>query len=341
MQHISDAGRSSASQPRSIAQPNRGSTGEEPRTVVARLMTSSFRLKTLIATITMIGVVINAGCATPPPKKKPAPPPEPIAVAEILKSVQGELAKMQEIYDLQRRSGHLLSELNRKLQQRSFSRRVPSQPAVQSLESDLRAHAQAMTLELAGWQVRVRPAPPVAKKGTTLQAHETWKLGVADLKGMIDARITVKGPLPAITKFVDGIPNHVERAVWLTGQTPVPGGIRFDLLAYYEHSQPQPQTEIAWPTIEERLELAGWKLNDPRLPKAPAYGKLREAVKQGRARVPDLRSVMNVANDFPRWFVRAELLAELTEKIMNVKGEDILKTTPIPVDAPFPRIAAK
>ncbi len=294
------------------------------------------RLNAVAAVLWLAALFV--GCATAPPPAKPVPPPKPIPLAQILAGVEAELTTMQKVYDLRLRSGHLLAELNRRLQQRGFSRRVPARPAEQSLESDLRAHARAMSLEMSDWQVHVRPTAPVAAKGPQLGADQTWELSPDDLKGVIDARVTIKGSQSEIISFIDRIPNHVERAVWVTGQTPVPGGIRFALQAFYERTPPRPFTDVHWPTLEDRLEAAGWGLSDPKLPTDPAYPKLQAAIKQGRARIPDLRSAMDIANDFPRWFARAGVLDELTDKIMAVSGAALLRTTPIPVAAPFPPV---
>jgi len=294
-------------------------------------------ITTWLARLTVLTLALTAGCAAPPPAPKPpAPAPEPIPLAKILAGVEAELSTMRKIYDIRLRSGPLLAQLNGRLQSRGFSRRVPAQAVVQSLESDLRSHATAMALEMPAWQVHVRPTKPLPAKGPTLSASEMWTVDPSELKGIIDARMTIKGNQAKIIAFVDAIPKHVERAVLLTGQTPVPGGIRFQLQAFYERPPARPYTEVKWPSMEDRLEAAGWKLDDPRLPKAPAYAKLSDAIKMGRARIPDLRSAMDVANDFPRWFARAAVLDELTEKIVAVKGAALLQTTPIALDAVFP-----
>ena len=309
--------------------------------LAARVVTGTPRTATTThrALMLVCAVAMTLACTSAPPPK-PAPPPAPIAVTKILAGVEAELATMQKIYDIRLRSGHLLSELNRRLQMRGFSRRVPAQAAEHSLESDLRAHARATSLEMSDWRVHVRPTQPLPQKGPLLSADQVWELSPDDLKGIIDARVTIKGNQAEIINFIDRIPNHVERAVLVTGQTPVPGGIRLQLQAFYERTPPRPFTTIPWPTIEARLESAGWKLDDPRLPKDPAFAKLRAAIKQGRARMPDLRSAMDVANDFPRWFARAGVLDGLTEQILAVRGAALLRTTPIPVDAPFPPVVA-
>ncbi|MCO4763531.1 MAG: hypothetical protein KC502_18585 [Myxococcales bacterium] len=278
--------------------------------------------------------LILSCCAAQPPA--PPPPPKPIPVAKLLEGVQTELAKMQKLYDLRARSGRLLATLNGKLQSRGFSRRVPSQPAEPALASDLRSHATALGLRVTDWKVHVRKMPAVPAKGPNLGPAELWATGAKDLRGVVDARISLVGPRPAIVGFIDRIPNHVERAVLVTGQSPLPNGITLHMQAFYERVQPRPQMVLKWPTLEDRLEAAGWKLNDPALPKDPSYRKLHEAVKQGRARIPDLRGVMNVAADFPRWFARAELLDELTGKILEVHASEVLKTKPIAPETPFP-----
>ncbi len=281
---------------------------------------------------------VAAACATataPPP-----PPPKPIPLQTLATSMQAEIDLMQRIFDLRLRAGKLLAQQNAKLQKRGFSRRVPANPTLPALESNLRTHAEALKLAVSGWEAKIRP-PSALPKSRTLQVAEIWQAQTEEIHGVIDARITLSGDMKAIVQYVDLLPKHVERAVVVTGHTPLTGGVRLILEAFYERQPPAPKVQLRWPALEDRLEAAGWKADDPKLKTDPAWPTLEKLDKLGRARTPDVRSVMAVANDFPRWSARAALFNSLAERISKVRGVGVLRSTPVPPDAPFPPVPAK
>jgi len=79
---------------------------------------------------------------------------------------------------------------------------------------------------------------------------------------------------------------------------------------------PRQRPEIDWPTIEARLESAGWRLDDPALPKAPAYSKLREAIKELEPFATALRMAQS-----GKEFSAEELLNELDREGISEEEE--------------------
>ncbi len=267
------------------------------------------------------------GCQSEPAPKTPELN-KPIALDVLLKSMQVELNQMQKIYNLRSQSGRLLATMNAKLQSRGFSRRIPSGPAVQALESDLRNHARHLGLNSLGWKVNVPSLPTLPKSGVEVAPTERWKLKASDVRGVVNAELIVEGERSKLVAFIDDLPKRVERAVLVTGHRKQGNATVLLLRSFYERHHPAPTLNLKWPSLEQRLIAAGYKGQSAALQKSPHWADLVERDRQGRARIPSLRTMMLVAHDFPRWFAKAELFDQISKAIMAVKGTRLLNQPP-------------
>ena len=282
---------------------------------------------TLFASVLL--VVAGVGCQqTPKPAPKVAHKPLPLKT--ISDGIQKELNQMQKIYDLRGKSGAMLASMNRKLQSRGFSRRIPSGPATQALDSDLRAHATGVGLRVQSLSTHTPKVAPLPKNGVTLPPTQRWKLSPDDVSAEVTAEITLVGPRPLIERFIDDLPKRVERAVLVTGHRRYAGGAVLLVKAFYERHHPAPKLDLRWPSLEKRLQAAGYPEETEAMRRSPAWADLKERDTKGRARIPSLRTMMLVAHDFPRWFAKAALFNRVSRDIMAVKGKALLSQPPSP-----------
>mgnify|MGYP007106917245 CR=1 FL=1 len=262
--------------------------------------------------------------ATPTTKVEKVRPSERIALSKLLKKTRADLGDMMRIYLAQGDAAHALGKLNASFQRRGYFRRVPSHPSVVALESNLRELARSNDLDLLAMRHQLEPKPTL--KAVVLKPGERWKPAVEELRGVVRLEIDLKGESSRIASFIDQIVTRVEPLMLVTGDQTIPDGIKLFAETYYEHSLPQPRVHVRWPTLAQRLQEAGWDPKDPKLPTNPTYIALRNAIKTGRQRLPEVRETLNISADFPRWFLRRSFFEDRSVAAMSMRGHILLDT---------------
>lgn len=248
-------------------------------------------------------------------------------VRDLLAQAQSELAQLEAIQMTQQDSAQALGALNGKLQSRGYFRRVPTSPATETLESNLRAIAVDKLLALDRVDLRMAPAPPPPEP-VVVRPGQTWQPTLDDLRGIVHLSLDLRGRLEDAAAFIQALPSQCERLVVVTGTESLPGGVRLMAEAYYEHDLPPPRVEIVWPPLEERLRAGGWDPKDPALARNPDFGRLKAAVELGRERLPSVRHTLQITSDFPRWLLRAKFFEERATAAMATRGDLLLGTVP-------------
>lgn len=277
--------------------------------------------------LVLLAAALAAAACQPEPAAPVAVPaavaPQP--VARILADAQRDLDAMQAIYDSGMRSGSVLGQLNGTLQSRAYFRRVPTAPALESLESGVRALAVQKLLLVVGFSAVPDPPPPQVPQ-VRLAAGQRWQPTPEHLTGTVQVRIDLQGAPRDAAGFIQALPGGLERLLIITGSEAIPGGVRLLGQAFFERELLPPEIEVHWPTLEDRLRAAGHDPAHPALELDPAYLALQQAVVQGRQRLPDVRHALKITADFPRWLLRARLFEERSLAAMAVRGEMLLGT---------------
>lgn len=276
----------------------------------------------------IICLLLLLGCRSSPPTV-PSPPVRggqgaaPLPLAQLLQAVERENQRMEDIHGTQSGAGQLLGQLNGKLNAHGFMRRVPGDIALDGLESQLRQLATTKGLTVNALQTRVLPLPP-SHLATHLQAGERWSPDLDDLRGVVGLTLDLQGARDDVAAYIDALPRNVERLVVVHAAGPVEGGIRLEAEAYYERVLPPPQLDIRWPSLDERLLVAGWQPDDPKLRTDPAYEPLRAQVDLGRRRLPDVRKSLQITSDFPRHLLRTKFFDERAAVVSSTRGAELL-----------------
>jgi len=261
-----------------------------------------------------------------------APPPVVVAksapivrqsIARLLADATKENAELQKIHDTNRASGNALGDLNGKLQSRGYFRRIPTNSAIDSLESSLRAVAAQKILTVVKFSATEVPDAVVAQKNS-LKPGQRWVPTIAQYRGIVALRLELGGPIKDIKAFVDLLPLYAERLIVLQKAEKTPNGAVLTGEAYYEREMQPPDVDIRWPTLEERLKAGGWQPNDPKLPSDPDYAALVKQVEMGRTRMPETRHTLKISADFPRWLLRQKFFDERGKAELAVRGEQLL-----------------
>ena len=266
------------------------------------------------------------GCA---PHQAPEPAPQPVApaaassLAQVLEQVQREQKAFEAIHEQGQRTAKALGTLNGKLQSRGYFRRVPAQPALESLEGQLRSLAIKKLLVLQQFEPTLpKPMPPAV--ATVLGPGERWQPTLDQLRGVMHLRLDIGGRPDEIAAFVDALPSEVDRMVVVTGTAPLAGGTRLLAEAYYELPLPQPEVRLVWPTLAERLSAAGLVEADPKVAQHQLLAQLKTQVELGQNRLPDVRRLLVISADLARWLLRWQLFEERGRAEMEVSGKKLL-----------------
>lgn len=252
-----------------------------------------------------------------------APVAAPVPLQTLLDTARTENKRMEDIHNTAYGTGMLLGELNGKLQSHAYFRRIPNDRALDALEAQLKQVALDKGLTVSRLEKHLDTSPPTPAP-VTLKPGQRWQPALDQLRGVIQLSVDVQGTAKDIAAFIDALPQAVERLVVVTGASQVPGGARILAEAYYERELPPPQVDLRWPTLEERLDAAGWKANDAKLLADPVYAELKKEVDLGRQRLPDVRRTLQISADFPRWLLRARFFEEKSNLEMAVRGQAVL-----------------
>ncbi len=274
----------------------------------------------------LVGLVFLTAC----PSERTAPPlaakPAPIVrqpIARLLADATKENAELQKIHDTNRAAGNALGQLNGKLQSRGYFRRIPTNSAIDSLESSLRAVAAQKILTVVKFSATELPDSVAAQKNL-LKPGQQWVPTIAQFRGIVTIRLELGGPIKDIKEFVDLLPIHAERLIVLQKAEKTPNGAVLFGEAYYEREMQPPEVDIRWPSLEDRLKAGGWQASDPKLAADPDYAALVKQVDMGRTRMPETRHTLKISADFPRWLLRQKFFDERGKAELAVHGAQLL-----------------
>ncbi|MSQ83487.1 MAG: hypothetical protein EXR77_11470 [Myxococcales bacterium] len=262
-------------------------------------------------------------CAPLAPVKPPPPPPPPLTLSQLVTAVAKEQTAFETIHASAQVAARELGVLNGKLQSIGYFRRIPAQPSVEALDAQLRQLAVHRLLIVKGMHVDVGEAQtPTAQ--TVLQAGERFAPTVDELRAVLRIQLDLQGAARDIAKYIDILPDNVDRLLVVVGKQSLGGDTRVLLEAYYERPLPPPEVRLVWPSLPERLAAAGLNPQDPLLIKDLKYLELQKQVELGQNRVADVRRVLAIAADFPRWQLRWQLFADRAAAVRAMNGNKIM-----------------
>jgi hypothetical protein len=277
----------------------------------------------------LAAIALSCSACQPAPPTPAALPhasqPARVPLQTVLDTARAENKRMENIHDSAYGTGILLGQLNGKLQSHAYFRRIPNDRALEGVESQLRQLAVDKGLTVSRLEKHVDPAPPQTA-AVTLKPGERWQPTLDQLRGVVQLSVDIQGGAKDIVGYIDALPQAVERLVVVNGASAVPGGVRLMAEAYFERELPAPQIDIRWPTLEDRLDAAGWDAKDAKLLADPVYAELKKEVDLGRVRLPDVRRTLQISADFPRWLLRARFFEEKANAALAVRGQAILAT---------------
>jgi hypothetical protein len=253
----------------------------------------------------------------------PPPPPAPAPLAQLLTGVQNENKAFEELHASGPVAAQALGALNGKLQSVGYFRRVPAQPATELLQSALRRLAAQKGLSFKAIEIKApadRPVPPSAK----LAPGQRWEPQVDDFRGVLQLRLDISGAPKDIAAFIDSLPEQVDRLVIITEREVFSNGAVLKAEAYFERQLPAPEVQLAWPSLAERLRAAGYRDGDPALQNAPEFKELKKQVELGQVRLPDVRRLVQISADFPRWQLRWQFFEDRGRAEMTMHGNQIM-----------------
>lgn len=261
-------------------------------------------------------------CAPVAPAKPP-PPPAPLTLSQLVSAVAKEQTAFEAIHASAQVAARELGALNGKLQSVGYFRRIPAQPAVEALDAQLRQLAVHRLLIVKGMHVDLGEAQtPTAQ--TVLQAGERFAPSVDELRAVLRIQLDLQGAARDIAKYIDVLPDNIDRLLVVVGKQSLGGDTRVLLEAYYERPLPPPEVRLVWPSLPERLAAAGHNPQDPLLIKDAKYVELQKQVELGQNRVADVRRVLAIAADFPRWQLRWQLFADRAAAVKAANGNKIM-----------------
>jgi hypothetical protein len=247
----------------------------------------------------------------------------PIALSAIAEQLQAENDAMQRVYNRRGPAARQLSRMNAMLQKQGYFLRIPSQPSVESLESQLRALAAAHPpLIIQGIGVEVIRGDPV--EPVTLGPGERWSPTAEELLGELRLEIDLHGKPQELVGFIDDLPARVERLIVLENLQREQDNYRITARAWFERAMPAPKVTLRWPPLAARLLEAGWDPEDPALRADPAWPTVQKLHDQGRARTPEVRAAVTITADFPRWLLRVREFEALSLRAASVSGASFL-----------------
>ena len=265
-------------------------------------------------------MVATAACGQISQRPESAPQ-KPIPVAELAAAAQRELGAMMEILESDRATRMAMSAVNGALVKSGLGRGLPTLPAPEDAEGCFRNGAASRGLQITSTKSQVpQDTPAVA---TTLQPGQRWQLKRSDLLGDVVIEVVVNGPLPSIAALIDEIAQCnrlvAVRSAKIDGNT-----VTLTAATWFEHNLATPELQLRWRSLDERLQAAGWKPNDPALLKDPAYAQLKSAVDAGREQMPRVRALLKTSGDLPRWITRARELVVIKQDVMQIRGAKLL-----------------
>lgn len=264
--------------------------------------------------------------AAPAPNATPAPAAKPVTLQSVHDAVARDLWSIADLVALQPTMAQRLGKMNSMLRKRAYFERVPAAPLLPDLERLLRRTATRHAIELHQVEAQPSLAGPACPK--TIAADARWAPSMDQLFGRIDLRLHVQGSDALIAKFIDALPEQVNRLVVIAGRESVDGD-RMVLLAeaWFERSCPAPEVRVQWPTLRERLVAGGWSPNSRELQDAldsPQGKALDQMIEGARAEVTKAAEVLKIEVDFPRWLARWRLFADRGEAAMAVRGRSVV-----------------
>lgn len=246
-----------------------------------------------------------------------------VPVSTLLATVEAEQKAMEAIFMSGPIASRELGALNGKLQSRGYFRRVPSQPAIDALQSELRMLATAKALTVQALTIDT-PPDLAAVQPFKLQLGERWQPKLEALRGVLQLRLDLQGSPRDLAAFIDALPTDCERLIVVTRREELPGGATLHAEAYYERPLPQPEVQLHWPSLDERLRAAGWSPDDRAVTGDPQYAALRTQVESGPQRLAEVRRILQISSDFPRWLLRWQFFEERGKAAMAVRGAALI-----------------
>lgn len=284
-------------------------------------------------TLAVAGLVVGAdevgadeAASQPTATPLPAGPAAPIPLAQVQDAVARDLWSIADMVGLRQTMAQRLSKMNGMLHKRAYFERVPEGPQLDNLERTLRRVATKNAIELVRMEALAGETPPPC--ATRLRGDERWAPTMEQLFGRLDLRLHVKGSEVLIARFIDALPEQVNRLVIVAGREAVDGEEMILLAeAWFERKCPVPTVEVGWPTLAERLVAGGWQANSPALQQAlqSREGKaLAAQIEAARSDAEKASQVIKIGVDFPRWLARWKLITSRGEAAMAVRGRAIL-----------------
>jgi hypothetical protein len=221
-------------------------------------------------------------------------------------------------------NGRVLGEANGKLQRVAYFRRVPSHPAREALQAELRRSAERAGLRVERLAIDDDPRGTAEQEAPLLRPGERWRVDRGRLIGRLPLQIVLRGAPAAIAAWIDALPTAIERLVLLRQASRVGEAVALQGEAFFERALPAPKVGLDWPPLAEWLRAAGHAPEGASVRAAPGFAALEQAVRIGRELTPDARLVLLSAADLPRWPARAAALAELSAAVAAVKGPALL-----------------
>ncbi|MBM4345209.1 MAG: hypothetical protein FJ100_17705 [Deltaproteobacteria bacterium] len=273
-------------------------------------------------------IVCLAAC-TPVAPPAPPPPAPPLTVEALIAAARKDQAAFEAIYASREGAARELAALNGKLQSTGYFRRVPARPAVESLNSQLRqlATIRLLVVKEAHVDLAEEPTPPSA---AVIKPGERWQPRLDDLRLVIPLRLDVQGSARDVARYLDDLPTQVDRllVVQRVERRPTPAGespiVRLHLEAYCERALPQPELDLHWPGVDERIVAAGLDPSSPAVRDHPQLPVLVAQVELGQKRLPDVRRVLSITADFPRWQLRWQFAADRGAAIRAQNGAKLM-----------------
>jgi hypothetical protein len=248
-------------------------------------------------------------------------PPKPIPIAELAVAAQRELGAMMEILESDRATRLAMSAVNGALVKSGLGRGLPSLPAPEDAEACFRNAAASRGLQITSTKSQAPEPAPAAE--ATLQPGKRWQVKRNDLLGAVAVEVVVNGPLPSVAALIDEI-AQCNRLVAVRSAKVEGSTVTLKAEAWFEHNLATPELQLRWRSLDERLEAAGWRPNDPALLKDPAYAQLKSAVDAGREQLPRARALLKTSVDLPRWITRARELVVIKQEILQIRGAKLL-----------------
>ena len=265
-------------------------------------------------------LVWTTACAGQP-AGEPTARKEPIPLAELARAAEKELGAMLEVRETDRATREAMGAVNGALVKSGLARGLPNLPTPEDAEACFRNAAANHGLAVTSIRTQVPKLTDTAQG--KLKPGDRWQVKRDDLLGQIHMEVEISGPLPTIAAVIDE-QAQCNRLIAVRGATVKGSTVTLQADAWFERNLAQPELDLRWRPLDERLIAAGWKPTDPALAQDPAFGQLQAAVNAGREQLPRVRGLLKTSVELPRWITRARELIVLKQEVLQIRGAKLL-----------------